>query len=111
MKFLFLSIFAFSSLAASLVPEFNESSFNYTNQEEAQEKVSYCYKDKETVCDEIKAQEYKLQSQYYQGSHNAMTVYYCGPSTIDKDYIAAVYELSDDYGSEFLVKKEIKPCK
>ena len=92
---------------------FNESSFDYDNKARGglrPENKSMCYVGEASkVCALIHDYETRMNQQYHRGAHDSITVQSCTIS--NQSIVKAVYTLTDDYGSELNLSREIKSCK
>lgn len=107
---------------------FADTSFNYPQSLEGQalkkelDKVKFCYVGNvKEVCAHIKSQVFEMNARYSGGAHDRLDLYSCnqsaGSSSWDWDRdnysvesINVNYRLIDDYGSNFVVERDISPC-
>lgn len=92
---------------------FNESSFDYDTQNRGglrPENKSMCYMGEASkVCGVIRDYETRMNLQYRRGAHDNITVLSC---TVTRDNsVKTSYSLTDDYGSDLRINREIKSCK
>lgn len=97
-----------------VVVGFSDSSFDYNTQEEAL-KAKFCYVGSvQDVCQEISEASFNMNSSYRGGAHDSIELVSCEILSSDREYdedkVAVSYILTDDYGSEFAVKREISKC-
>ena len=91
---------------------FSESSFDYDNQNQGglrPENKSMCYiGEAAKVCDQIRAFEGRTNLQYTRGAHDNITVQKC--DVTDQNTVQTTYLLTDDYGGDMSISREIKNC-
>ena len=109
MKLALAFLITLTCAAGTLEPTFNESSFDYKDEAQANAKT-FCYKDKSLVCSEIRGWAYEINARYYQGAHDSMQLQSCGQSQKSPSAITATYILRDDYSNEFNVTREVEAC-
>ncbi|CBW25949.1 putative exported protein [Halobacteriovorax marinus SJ] len=113
-----LCIFSFSSSAVILSPGqvvgFSDSSFRYNSSEQAQSARFCFWNEFSSICNEIKAAAQNMNGGYAGGNHDKIEILSCtlnyGDSHYGEDKAVVSYILSDDYGSEYKVKRVIKSC-
>lgn len=115
---LVIMVLSFSTSAKILSPGqvigFSDSSFNYSSDQEAQS-ATFCYwGDFDQTCNEIASSAQSMNAGYSQGNHDRIEVRSCelvyAEDEYGQDKVVTTYTLSDDYGYEFKVTREIKSC-
>lgn len=105
------------SSGANKAPEisagFNESSFDYDTQRRGglrPENKAMCYiGEAANVCEIIRDYEARMNLQNRRGSHDSITVLSCNVTA--QNVVQTSYELTDDYGGDLRINREIKSCK
>lgn len=89
---------------------FRDSSFHYNIKNGITPKnKSVCYVGNiKEVCPLIRKAERQMNLEYRQGAHDNMDLLSCRIE--DVETVQAVYILSDDYGDEIKVERQIIPC-
>ncbi|MFG1491942.1 hypothetical protein ACRXCV_12555 [Halobacteriovorax sp. GFR7] len=93
---------------------FSDSSFNYDESDSIRAR-QFCYVgDAKQVCNLILQAAFDMNGRYYQGSHDRIEVLSCDEHLAADEYsndeVVVEYNLSDDYGSDFNVTRNIGPC-
>ncbi|EPZ52300.1 hypothetical protein M902_2407 [Bacteriovorax sp. BAL6_X] len=103
-----------SDLKLGAIIGFSDSSFNY-NQDDTIRSRQFCYVGEvNQVCNQIYQAANDMNGRYYQGSHDRIEILSCVESLTTDEYsndeVFVEYNLSDDYGSDFSVTRNIGPC-
>ncbi len=125
---LFLSSAAFatntqiitSTVKGEVTIGFSDSSFDYAITDKKHEK-NFCYMGSiSKVCHQLRLDAGVISNRYVGGAHDDIEVLSCEViEDMDSDgyhpvfgseRVVASYRLSDDYGSDFVVKRIIKEC-
>ncbi|MFG1481984.1 hypothetical protein ABMA79_02735 [Halobacteriovorax sp. HFRX-2_2] len=103
-----------SDLKLGAIIGFSDSSFNYNENDKIRARL-FCFVGEATqVCHQIYQAANDMNGRYYQGSHDRIEILSCVENLATDEYsndeIVVEYKLSDDYGSDFSVTRNIGPC-
>lgn len=108
-----------STTSGNVTLGFSDSSFDYSASD-TEHKKNFCYfGNVNNVCSLVYKAALQMGMDASNGAHDSMEVLSCvvDNESIDDyhvdeyaSYVVTQYKLSDDYGSEFVVKRTIHPC-